>query len=122
MKLKELNPDSTEPDPAHSSAHTPGPWSVADEQILSDTLNEYGNFNVCVFKRYGDLTAQDKANMRLIAAAPDLLAALKRVSLRAGLANDIQHSGETVPAEVWSELYQVTNEARAAIAKAEGNQ
>ena len=55
------------------TAHTPGPWAICDEQIWSSEINDY----VCCIRRFGELTAQDEANARLIAAAPDLLAACK---------------------------------------------
>lgn len=54
---------------------TPGPWKALDGAILSETLNHYGNFVVCDCRR--ELTPQDVANLRLIAAAPDLLEALE---------------------------------------------
>jgi hypothetical protein len=54
--------------------HTPGPWGVLDHAILSEKVNAYGNFWVAGFGR-GDaqLTEEDHANARLIAAAPELL-------------------------------------------------
>lgn len=56
----------------------------------------------------------------LTAAAPDLLAALVRLTEKTERANAIQHSGGAIEPEDWAELYQMSNEARAAIAKAEG--
>lgn len=51
-------------------AWTPGPWRVSDGAILSDKLNDYGNFIVADCRR--ELTAQDKASLALIAAAPEM--------------------------------------------------
>lgn len=53
-----------------------------------------------------------------ITAGPDMLAALTRLAEKTERANAIHHSGGRILAEDWSELYQLTNEARAAIAKA----
>jgi hypothetical protein len=53
------------------ATHTPGPWSVLDGAIVSEKLNDYGNFIVCAIQR--ELTEQDRANLSLIASAPELL-------------------------------------------------
>lgn len=57
-----------------------------------------------------------QGDARLIAA--ELLTVLIRLSEKTARANGIQHSGGTIDPEDWSELYSLTNEARAAIAKA----
>lgn len=51
---------------------------------------------------------------------PDLLEMLERITEKTKRANEIRHSGGKIDAEDWSELYQLTNEATAAIAKASG--
>lgn len=51
----------------------------------------------------------------------ELLSALERLSEATKRANDIQHSGGEIQPKDWSELYDLTNEARAAIAKATTN-
>lgn len=58
--------------------HTPGPWQILDGAILCDKVNQYGNFHIASFSR-GDeqITDEDKANAKLIAAAPELLKALE---------------------------------------------
>ena len=67
-----------------SAQHTPGPWSFG-----YGVTTEYGEVFgvgvttkpdwtvVCAVSRPGDVNAIDEANARLIAAAPDLLEALK---------------------------------------------
>jgi len=54
----------------------------------------------------------------LIAAAPEMAEALQRLTKKVKRANAIQHSGARVLAEDWAELYQLANEARAALEKA----
>lgn len=58
--------------------HTKGPWEVLDGAILCENVNQYGNFFIASVSR-GDnsMTEEDKANARLIAAAPDLLTACR---------------------------------------------
>lgn len=57
---------------------TPGPWQANDKSVVSEKINDYGNFIVFSIER--ELTPQDEANLRLIAATPDLLKILKEVS------------------------------------------
>ena len=105
-----------------SQQHTPGPWSASSD----DKLNPERAYGITVPWNDGDergtvviaeITHADsaeraKADARLIAAAPDLLAAC-----RAALA---------CPEMNWQEMDDVSraavNAARAAIAKAEGRE
>lgn len=76
-------------------SHTPGPWKVDED----GHIEAHGGI-VCMLIDTDYTIAQDKQNAALIAAAPDLLEALRGIlKIR---------SGRTVKA------------ARAAIAKAEG--
>lgn len=50
--------------------HTTNQWRVMDGAILSDKINDYGNFIVVSCER--ERTAQDDKNLALIAAAPEL--------------------------------------------------
>lgn len=69
-------------DMAKQAKHTAGPWFVdrrGGDINAIDILASGGGVpiaNVCVEK---ELSAEDRANARLIAAAPDLLAALKHI-------------------------------------------
>ncbi len=70
---------------AHTAAHTPGPWEVADGRRVGVTLpcrlEECGFDSHCVALTYGhDPRINAEANARLIAAAPDMLAALCMLS------------------------------------------
>lgn len=65
-----------------SGAHTPGPWAingvVAPDDIADLKLEPAvtaGEFYVATAHDFGDSGATSAANARLIAAAPDLLAA-----------------------------------------------
>ena len=60
--------------------YTAGPWEVLDGAILCKEVNAFGNFVIASFNRGdADLTAEDHANAKLIAAAPELLEALQRM-------------------------------------------
>ena len=87
--------------------HTPAPWHVTKDADGQLAVNDHVNFpsEFPIARIYGRLTDKE-ANAHLIAAAPDLLAALEEiVDCRA-----IPNKG---PIQLW------TN-ARAAIAKAKG--
>ncbi|MEN6665525.1 MAG: hypothetical protein ABFD85_16170 [Phycisphaerae bacterium] len=89
------------------SGHTPGPWVYKGFVVDSD----FSGWRVYLPTKYrrvidveGTSAAEADANARLIAAAPDLLAALKAVVAFTGA-----HGGPYA-------------DARAAITKAEGKQ
>jgi hypothetical protein len=59
------------------SAHTPGPWEAVDDEIVA--LNS--DINIADVRLYDGINPNEwQANMRLIAAAPDLLAAAKLIA------------------------------------------
>jgi hypothetical protein len=102
----------------HTHTHTPGPWSVSNG--LSTVWANDGERQIADCDK-GPLRSagEDLANARLIAAAPELLAALREIEskLTALLCDRVLDS--TLP-----EFYEVRdarNSARAAISKAEGN-
>lgn len=86
--------------------HTPGPWTVyrgAQGQISIDQDGEKGKADIAIIpKGANGLGEANDSNARLIAAAPEMLEALRLIAR-----NDI---GAWDPREI----------ARAAIAKAEG--
>lgn len=64
-----------------SGQHTPGPWRVFGATAENGTSNEIhadGEFIARVFMNGN--TLKREANARLIAAAPDLLAALEKLA------------------------------------------
>lgn len=91
--------------------HTPGPWKVGEENEFE--AYEFVSITTESGVQIGDVSSdgcvddETHANARLIAAAPDMLAALKQIEseMRAGLGSSYGETREAV---------------RRAIAKAEG--
>ena len=105
------HPVPTEGREGHGTAgHTPGPWRVDPDErdgmeYNNHVITESGD-RICFMAHAGhDRQAEFDANARLIAAAPDLLAALQEC-LR-------EHGGYTIKGEC-------ERRARAALALAEG--
>lgn len=90
------------------SKHTPGPWRIVNSPRSSSLEVYAGDTAICELWRRADRAAEH-ATAKLIAAAPDLLAALK--ALMPILDND----GPLVAA--YADIGPLV---RAAIAKAEG--
>lgn len=86
------------------SAHTPGPWRFYDDSNGVTNRIEIVAVGKTVARIYHSVQTEDLPNARLIAAAPELLEALKALS----------EADETD--------YIVWIRARAAIDKAEGEQ
>lgn len=81
------------------SAHTPGPWQVRKIDPRSVAIpDEHGKLIVL---------APSEADARLIAAAPDLLAALEEIV-------------EAADGSGWDQIDATLKKQRAAIAKARG--
>lgn len=91
--------------------HTPGPWvatAQGNDTIYIHDINPMGKTFGTIAEigsdsKYPEIYAIDKANAQLIAAAPDLLEALK----------NIENDDNSIPPAIW---LLVKN----AIAKAEG--
>jgi hypothetical protein len=96
------------------SEHTPGPWVVDDNREGREGLVTVYGADGSAVTCTGDMedcTARDLADARLIAAAPDLLAAIESEAVRR--AYDAGLGASEWEAFLWPE-------ARAAIAKARG--
>jgi hypothetical protein len=99
--------------------HTPGPWHVTGDYVrnendglVGEALNLWANVKTPIDER--------KANARLIAAAPDLLAALKMAvdSMTCAFPGGLSiQQGTLCEEQDWDTSLR---EARAAIAKAAG--
>lgn len=59
------------------SAHTPGPWRTA--ALYPQTVESADGSTIAVCKSIGGIRAKGRINARLIAAAPDLLEALRAI-------------------------------------------
>ena len=90
-------------------AHTPGPWHVDSKRGIAAAPDPH--FWLAEVYSGGVGVKVADANGRLIAAAPELLAALQDLS--DAVATD--RAADTIPG-----LYQYVIKARAAIAKAKG--
>jgi hypothetical protein len=108
----------------NETKHTPGPWKATEKNGLADCImcnpdeRDTGTYIALMESSRGQ--DETSANARLIAAAPDLLAALKRAmtfldnwefNMPAAITGDNQ------PVSVVS----IRDQARAAISKAENN-
>lgn len=66
---------------------TPGPWYAEGCKIIADSGTKYHRMKQIagtVQMQHGDLHPEDKANARLMAAAPDLLEATKKLCIAIG--------------------------------------
>ena len=101
------------------SKHTPGPWAVEGEDCQAIVLSPSG----WIIAQTDHIHSKDPsqwedihmANMRLIAAAPDLLESLEDL-----LSNLDEMGLATMPGDTFENMRETVDRARAAIAKAEG--
>jgi len=96
-----------------SAAHTPGPWMHVEEDGRRMAIGTVGTEYFPLSRRVAvtiGIGNSDKANARLIAAAPELLAALEGM---VGLLDGY-------PCKPNTEVHAGLANARAAIAKARG--
>jgi len=98
--------------------HTPGPWYTRHGQISSETSTHGCTIADCNATANGISDKEVEANARLIAAAPDLLAALEECITSEGAAcfGDIENHPELMQRR----LYAIADIAREAIKKAQG--
>lgn len=66
---------------ANETKHTPGPWEAHNGEVTTRQINGRSYRRIAAIQDYGVgcLPEVDKANARLIAAAPDLLDAAEGV-------------------------------------------
>lgn len=94
--------------------HIKGPWKLAAHIFVDDANLK----TVCVPN--GSSPEEREARARLIAAAPELLEALKNARIVLGEAGSDEHVKQLTDTELGRLWIAVTKEADAAIAKAEG--
>ena len=106
-------------DELNMDKHTPGPWTIVGD---TDAAEAYVcGLDGCEVAQLVDTVhppAERLANARLIAAAPDLLAACGNVNEEWHLAHDALKRGDTET--VFKFLNSWQDATRAAIARAEG--
>lgn len=96
-------------------SHTSGPWKVivgAMDEDFALSVEGAGGM-IAAVGPLGEPDEEDQANARLIAAAPELLAALKE--LDAAICNEDREDNTTI-----SRYFNAQKRARQAIAHAEG--
>lgn len=107
-----------------TQAHTPGPWR-ADElggytKIQSDSGDNIADVGAVVYNTTGaEWSFERAANARLIAAAPDLLAALRKAERLADIASEWNLPEVEIEPDGMVQTLDLRDEFRAAIAKAE---
>lgn len=106
------------PVPADVGRHTPGPWAVSQYTLAVYAKDHKGEITVCDIRGWGHLTGKGHgalglnwgeataiqiANAILIAAAPNMLAVLKRVD---GMCEALAEAGyfNEDRKEIWNEV------------------
>ena len=96
--------------------HTPGPWIVVGSGFMVSTCANHKRCQAIDATRSGYTRDEDNANAHLIAAAPELLAALKEIAKGKGefSRDPLEHASNTIDS-----MKAIAN---AAIAKAQGKE
>jgi hypothetical protein len=98
--------------------HTPGPWRVGDGGSWGALVKDGNGDGICI-PCSGRLGPTDAANARLIAAAPELLEAVRKAELLYA-----EWSALALPAALDTPAYElvtrIVQENRALLAKIEG--
>ena len=110
-----------------NTTHTPGPWATDEDDhdapYQDIKINAGNRFTVCTVwiddAPVREFNAEQQANARLIAAAPELLEALKQCRLALEPYDDVKPRDWKTDREKLAFAHQA---ARAAIAKATGDQ
>jgi len=107
---------------ATKQGHTPGPWKLRQESLGGFIETKTGNPLFAVKPLSMEGRKDDHANARLIAAAPELLEALKAIEGRiTKAANALYVSGKRSDLHAAFDGWKVdAQQARAAIARATG--
>jgi len=93
--------------------HTPGPWRVEGNHCAIVTAGNFLVVDCGDASKPGGIT-QARANASLIAAAPDMLEALNWIADHATEFGDIE--------DFEKQVFEITQRARRAIAKAQGKE
>lgn len=102
--------------------HTPGQWQTGAMMTRVEVLPQGWRMPMLIADCHGkhspESEAERVANARLIAAAPDMLAALQQAEKQLAVAYNPDRLSSGIVALCRSEAQQSCNQARAAIAKA----
>lgn len=107
-----------------TTKHTPGPWEAEVRTPIGITYVWQGGTENAIAKVYAGVIEDAEANARLIAAAPELLDALKDAAdqlFRLALADAHRWTGDANRTKALEHANKVCAPARAVIAKATGN-
>lgn len=100
------------------SQHTPGPWHLVqfDDESVSIIIGPSGDDRICEMHSNTEPESEKDANARLIASAPDLLAALKdeRDALQVWM-----HAKHHIPDDIFSGMEISFDKLDRAIRRAE---
>lgn len=110
-----MNPES--PSNSAQAKHTAGPWRVSQNVSHHVVREKGGLIAVCDAGDYSCSREEGEANARLIASAPDLLAALEAIAERPAVPfvrDQLEMANRTIE--------RIEEIARAAIARATGAQ
>lgn len=113
------------------SNHAPGPWTIEDADlaqrfyIMANSNPQPGSKVVCALVRSDGLT--QAANARLIAAAPDLLAAVSELldsldAIHPELEEELKASADNTTSKFGAGLIESYRRATAALKKANGGE
>lgn len=99
--------------------HTPGPWTFNPKSVVTKVFPADHGIGYASSEPICTLNSNDKANARLISAAPDLLEALvEMMEMHAKTMEAVDWGKSFFSAEIIRGLNEVPLKARAAIAKA----
>lgn len=96
---------------AERAEHTPGPWGIGAVHASEDDIDIYSEDGVVVARAVGSRDDPDQgseeawANAKLIAAAPDLLAALRALLPAGTTMHEVSHR-YGVPFQVIMRAYE----------------
>lgn len=117
MNAPTPTPATTQPRPA--AKHTPGPWILDYDKGTTQDILSRKHGGICTVRRAGRHDNETfAANARLIAAAPELLSALRQTLDALEIAHE--YASKTAPALACVKWAETKDAARSAIAQAEG--
>lgn len=106
-----------------TTKYTSGPWEYVEYpngqiEVVAD--GDVGGVihQGQIFTEPEDIE-EERANAYLIAAAPQQREALENLVILTELANAKQHAGIKIPAGLWANIFNATNEARVALVASE---